>query len=41
MVFDGNATDATQKAIRDALLAFMAAQGEADYLNRKEMQKHL
>jgi DNA invertase Pin-like site-specific DNA recombinase len=39
MVFDGNATDATQKAIRDSLLAFMAAQGEADYLNRKEMQK--
>jgi putative DNA-invertase from lambdoid prophage Rac len=39
MVFDGRATDATQKAIRDSLLAFMAAQGEADYLNRKEMQK--
>jgi len=39
MVFDGTATDATQKAIRDSLLAFMAAQGEADYLNRKEMQK--
>lgn len=39
MVFDGMATDATQKAIRDSLLAFMAAQGEADYLNRKEMQK--
>ena len=39
MVFDGRATDATQKAIRDSLLAFMAAQGEADYLNRREMQK--
>ena len=39
MVFDGMATDATQKAIRNSLLAFMAAQGEADYLNRKEMQK--
>lgn len=39
MTFDGNATDATQKAIRDSLLAFMAAQGEADYLNRKEMQR--
>jgi putative DNA-invertase from lambdoid prophage Rac len=39
MIFDGNATDATQKAIRDSLLAFMAAQGEADYLNRREMQK--
>ncbi|XLZ69363.1 recombinase family protein [Massilia sp. SR12] len=39
MVFDGAATDATNKAIRDSLLAFMAAQGEADYLNRREMQK--
>ena len=39
MEFDGNITESTQKAIRDALLAFMAAQGEADYLNRKEMQK--
>ena len=39
MEFDGNATDATQKAIRDSLLAFMAAQGEADYLNRREMQR--
>lgn len=39
MVFDGTATDATQKAIRDSLLAFMAVQGEADYLNRREMQK--
>jgi len=39
MEFDGTATDATKKAIRDSLLAFMAAQGEADYLNRKEMQK--
>lgn len=39
MVFDGNATSATDKAVRDALLAFMAAQGEADYLNRREMQR--
>jgi DNA invertase Pin-like site-specific DNA recombinase len=39
MTFDGNANDATQKAIRDSLLAFMAAQGEADYLNRREMQR--
>lgn len=39
MVFDGSATDATNKAIRDSLLAFMAAQGEADYLNCREMQK--
>jgi DNA invertase Pin-like site-specific DNA recombinase len=39
MVFDGRATDAISKATRDAVLAFMAAQGEADYLNRREMQK--
>ncbi|MBB3005337.1 DNA invertase Pin-like site-specific DNA recombinase [Paraburkholderia tropica] len=39
MVFDGCATDAIQKASRDAVLAFMAAQGEADYLNRAEMQR--
>lgn len=39
MEFDGSATDATSKAIRDSLLAFMAAQGEADYLNRREMQR--
>lgn len=39
MEFDGNATDAMQKATRDALLAFMSAQGEADYLNRREMQR--
>lgn len=38
MVFDGAATDAISKATRDAVLAFMAAQGEADYLNRREMQ---
>lgn len=38
MEFDGTASDPMQKAIRDALLAFMAAQGEADYLNRREMQ---
>lgn len=39
MEFDGAATDAIQKATRDAILAFMAAQGEADYLNRREMQR--
>lgn len=39
MTFDGNATDAIDKAMRDAVLAFMAAQGEADYLNRREMQR--
>ena len=39
MEFDGAATDAIAKATRDAILAFMAAQGEADYLNRREMQR--
>jgi putative DNA-invertase from lambdoid prophage Rac len=39
MEFDGTATDPMLKATRDAVLAFMAAQGEADYLNRREMQK--
>lgn len=39
MEFDGNATEAISKAVRDAVLAFIAAQGEADYLNRREMQK--
>lgn len=39
MAFDGGATDPIEKATRDAVLAFMAAQGEADYLNRAEMQR--
>ena len=39
MEFDGSTTDAIRKATRDAILAFMAAQGEADYLNRREMQR--
>lgn len=39
MVFDGKAKDPIEKATRDAVLAFMAAQGEADYLNRAEMQR--
>lgn len=39
MAFDGATTDPMMKATRDAVLAFMAAQGEADYLNRREMQK--
>lgn len=39
MAFDGNATDPIEKATRDAVLAFMAAQGEADYQNRAEMQR--
>ncbi|WP_281663560.1 recombinase family protein [Paraburkholderia fungorum] len=39
MAFDGNAKDPIEKATRDAVLAFMAAQGEADYRNRAEMQR--
>lgn len=39
MTFDGTAIDPMLKATRDAVLAFMAAQGEADYINRKEMQR--
>jgi DNA invertase Pin-like site-specific DNA recombinase len=39
MAFDGKARDPIAKATRDAILAFMAAQGEADYLNRAEMQR--
>ena len=39
MKFDGTATNPIQKATRDAVFAFMAAQGEADYLNRNEMQR--
>ncbi|MGA7779946.1 MAG: recombinase family protein [Paraburkholderia sp.] len=39
MTFDGRATDPIEKATRDAVLAFMAAQGEADYKNRAEMQR--
>jgi putative DNA-invertase from lambdoid prophage Rac len=39
MEFDGTATDAISKAVRDAVLAFMAAQGEADYLSRRELQR--
>jgi putative DNA-invertase from lambdoid prophage Rac len=39
MEFDGSTTEPLKKATRDALLAFMQAQGEVDYLNRKEMQR--
>jgi DNA invertase Pin-like site-specific DNA recombinase len=39
MEFDGTATEPMLKATRDAVLAFMAAQGEADYINRREMQR--
>lgn len=38
MEFDGTTTDPIAKATRDAVLAFMAAQGESDYRNRREMQ---
>lgn len=37
--FDGATNDPIKKATRDALLAFMSAQGEVDYLNRLEMQR--
>jgi putative DNA-invertase from lambdoid prophage Rac len=39
MEFDGAAKDPISKATRDAILAFMAAQGEADYTNRRELQR--
>ena len=39
MQFDGTTTNPIEKAARDAVLIFIAAQGEADYLNRREMQK--
>lgn len=39
MSFDGATGDPIEKATRDAVLAFMAAQGEADYRNRSEMQR--
>jgi DNA invertase Pin-like site-specific DNA recombinase len=39
MAFDGQATDPIEKATRDAVLAFVATQGEADYRNRVEMQR--
>ncbi len=39
MEFDGTATEPMLKATRDAVLAFMAAEGEADYINRREMQR--
>ncbi|MEX3961780.1 recombinase family protein [Paraburkholderia sp. EG286B] len=37
MTFDGADTNPMTKAARDAVLAFMCAQGEADYKNRREM----
>jgi len=39
MVFDGKATDPTQKAIRDALIGFMAAMAEAQAEANKEAQR--
>lgn len=38
MVFDGTTTDPTQKAIRDALIGFMAAMAEAQAEATKEAQ---
>ncbi len=39
MVFDGATTDPTQKAIRDALIGFMAAMAEAQAEATKEAQR--
>lgn len=39
MTFDGATTDPTQKAIRDALIAFMAAMAEAQAEANKEAQR--
>jgi DNA invertase Pin-like site-specific DNA recombinase len=39
MVFDGTTTDPTQKAIRDALIGFMAAMAEAQVEAAKEAQR--
>jgi len=39
MVFDGKTTDPTQKAIRDALIGFMAAMAEAQAEATKEAQR--
>jgi putative DNA-invertase from lambdoid prophage Rac len=39
MVFDGSTTDPTQQAVRDALIAFMAATAQAQAEATKEAQK--
>lgn len=39
MTFDGSTTDATQQAVRDALIAFMAATAQAQAEATKEAQK--
>ncbi|HDR9081971.1 TPA: recombinase family protein [Burkholderia vietnamiensis] len=38
LTFDATISDPMQMAQRDGMLAFMAAMGHADYLNRREMQ---
>ena len=39
MVFDGATTDPIQQAVRDALIAFMAATAEAQAIATREAQK--
>lgn len=39
MVFDGTTTDPVQQAVRDALIAFMAATAEAQAIATREAQK--
>lgn len=39
MQVDGTATNANDKKTRDAVLVFIAAHGEGDYLNLSEMHK--
>ena len=39
MVFDGATTDPIQQAVRDALIAFMAAMAEAQAVATKEAQR--
>lgn len=38
MEFDGTTTDPIKKSNRDSIFAFVAAQCEADYLNRRQVQ---
>jgi putative DNA-invertase from lambdoid prophage Rac len=39
MVFDGSSTDPIQKAVRDAMIAFMAATAQAQAEATKAAQK--
>ena len=39
IVFNGTAKGHIENATRDGVLAFMAAQGEADWRNRAEIQR--